>query len=102
MDEYTPNLYTLQDEEGNQYTLEMIDTLEIDDDRYFALLPYHENAEEIMDEEEGLIVLKEDFDENNEPCMITIDDDAEYERVGQIFLDRLNEIFFGEDDEEEE
>ena len=92
------NIYTLEDENGEHFQLEMLDTLEIDDQRYFALTPYHENPEDMLEDDGQLVVLKEDYDEDNEPCMITIDDDDEYERIGQIFLDRLNSYFEDEDE----
>ena len=38
--EYNPDLYTLVDEEGVEQTSELLDVMEVDDDRYFALIPY--------------------------------------------------------------
>ena len=32
----------------------------------------------------------------------SIDDDDEYERIGNLFIDRLNKLFDGEFDEDEE
>ena len=38
---------------------------------------------------------------SGEEYLASIDDDEEYERVGNLFIERLNEIFEDEDEEEE-
>ena len=39
---------------------------------------------------------------DGEEMMASIDDDDEYERIGNMFIDRLNKLFDGEFDEDEE
>ena len=73
--EYNPDLYTLVDEEGVEQTFELLDVMEVDDDRYFALMPYYEDPEDILDDTAELIVLKSQMDENDEELMISIDDE---------------------------
>lgn len=90
---YNPDIYTLVDEEGVEQTFELLDVMELDDDRYFALMPYYENPEDMFSEEGELIILKSQMDENGEELMISIDDDEEYQRVGEIFLQKLNDYF---------
>ena len=75
--EYNPDLYTLVDEEGVEQTFELLDVMEVDDDRYFALMPYYEDPEDILDDTAELIVLKSQMDENDEELMISIDDEEE-------------------------
>ena len=75
--EYNPDLYTLVDEEGVEQTFELLDIMEVDDDRYFALMPYYEDPEDILDDTAELIVLKSQMDENDEELMISIDDEEE-------------------------
>ncbi len=70
--EYNPDLYTLVDEEGVEQTFELLDVMEVDDDRYFALMPYYEDPEDILDDTAELIVLKSQMDENDEELMISI------------------------------
>ena len=43
MNEYTPELYELEDELGNKRDFEMIDALEIDGQQYFAMTPRNKN-----------------------------------------------------------
>ncbi len=96
--EYNPDLYTLVDEEGVEQTFELLDVMEVDDDRYFALIPYYENPEDLLDDTAELIVLKSQLDENGEELMISIDDEEEYQRIGQMFLEKLSAYFDGEDE----
>lgn len=95
--EYTPDLYTLVDEEGNEQTFEMIDAMEQDGIQYFALTPY---PEDISNDE--LVILKME-NENGEDMLVSIDDDDEFERIGEIFLQRIDEMLceeaFDEDEE---
>ena len=49
-----------------------------------------------------LVILKADKDAEGEDMMVSIDDDEEFDRVGEIFLKRIEEIFEGEDDEEDD
>ncbi len=92
---FNPDIYTLVDEENVEQQFELLDIMEMDDERYFALIPYYENPEEMLSEDEDgdLIILKSQMDENGEELMVSIDDDDEYQRVGNIFLEKLSQMF---------
>ncbi len=99
--EMTPDIYTLVDEEGNEQAFELLDVMELEDDRYFALIPYYENPEESLEDDGDLVVLKSELVDGEE-MMATIEDDEEYERVGAIFLERLDNMFDDEFDQDVE
>lgn len=88
-----PDIYTLIDEEGVEQVFELLDVMEIEDERYFALVPYYDEPEETLEDDGDLIILKSQFDENGEELMISIDDDDEYQRVGAKFLEKLSQMF---------
>lgn len=90
--DYNPDIYTLVDEEGKEQSFELLDVMEIDDQRYFALLPYFDDPGEAVEDSGELVVLKAEVVDGEE-MMATIDDDEEYERVGNLFLDRINDLF---------
>ena len=96
--EYTPDIYTLEDEEGNEVVFEMIDSIELDGQKYYAMMPYYENPEDMLNDDGQLIVLRNEVVDGEE-MMATIDDDEDYDRIGEIFMKRITEMF--EDDEEE-
>ncbi len=100
MDEYNyiPELYTLVDEEGVEQTFEMLDSLVEGDETYYAMVPYYENPEDLINDNGELVILKSDYVDGEE-MLVTVDDDDEFERVGAIFLQRLEEMFDGEEDE---
>jgi uncharacterized protein YrzB (UPF0473 family) len=94
-----PELFSLEDEDGVRQDFELVDRLESGGELYYALVPYYESSEEELESDGELVVLKSDYDENNEELLVSIDDDDEYERIGNIFLDRLNKL--SEEEEEE-
>ena len=90
---FDSELFTLTDEEGKAQDFELLDQCEIDGETYYAFVPYYENPEEMPDTDAELVVLKMEEDEDGEESLVTIDDDEEYERIGQVFLERLQENF---------
>ena len=99
--EFGPDLYTLVDEEGVEQTFELLDVMEAEGNTYYALVPYAENPEDILEGSDELVVLKmEEVD--GEELLASIEDDEEFERIGQIFLDRIMEEFDEEDEAENE
>ncbi len=90
--DYTPDIYTLVDEDGEEHQFEMLDEMEIDGQTYFALIPYFEDPDESLSGDGDLIVLKSEIVDGEE-MMASIDDDDEYEKVGNIFLDKLAMLF---------
>ncbi len=91
------NLYTLVDEEGVEQTFEMLDAMEVDGKRYFALIPIYDDPQKQLENDGELVILTSEM-VNDEEMLASIDDDDEYDRIGNMFLDRLNSMF----DEEEE
>ena len=90
--DYTPDLYTLVDEEGKEQTFEMLDALECDGERYFALVPYSENPDELLETDGDLVILKSQID-GEEEILASIDDDAEFDKIGAMFMKRIEEMF---------
>lgn len=90
--EYTPDLYTLVDEDGKEQTFEMLDALEVDGTRYFALIPYEADPEALLADDCDLVILKADLVDGEE-MLVSIEDDEEFEKIGDMFLKRLDEMF---------
>lgn len=97
---YNPDIYTLIDEEGNEQAFELLDILELEDQRYFALLPYYDDPEKALSSDADLVVLKSEMVDGEE-MMASIDDDEEYERIGNIFLEKLASMYEDELEEAE-
>ncbi len=88
-DNYEPIIYTLTDQEGTKQKFELLDSMDVDNQTYYAVIPYYEEPDEVFSEYGELVVLKSVY-EGNEELWATIDDDDEYERIGNIFLEKLN------------
>lgn len=96
--DYTPDLYTLIDEEGKEQTFELLDAIEEGDERYFALIPYFEESGDLLQDDGELVILKAQM-EGDEEILASIDDDAEFERIGAMFLKRIEEMYDDCDDD---
>ena len=93
------NLYTLVDEEGVEQTFEKLDAMEVDGKQYFAMIPVYDDPQQQLEDEGELIVLTLETVDGEE-YLASIDDDEEYERIGNLFIDRLNKLFDEDYDEE--
>jgi uncharacterized protein YrzB (UPF0473 family) len=90
-EEYGGDIITLTDEEGQEYELEHLDTLEHGGTVYMAFIPTDTPDDET---EVDMIILKAE-EENGEEILATLDSEEEMERVYELFMQRLSE-----DDEE--
>ncbi|EKC55994.1 protein containing DUF1292 [human gut metagenome] len=82
---------TIEDEDGNEFELEVLNEFELDGQDYLAALPAD------MDEDDpdfGIILLKI-MEENGEELFGSIDDDDELDKVYNYYME---EIFADEDE----
>lgn len=98
-EEYTPDVVSVIDEEGKEHIFEELDRIETDSGKYVALLSLPENPDQIVEGDDELIILKVE-EENGETYLCPIEDDAEFEEVGNAFEERLAEMFDFEEEEQ--
>lgn len=91
-EEFGTNYITLVDDEGIEQEFEVVDSLEIDGEYYYAFVPVPDNAGDALEDSGELVILKA-LEENGEEILSTINDDDEYDRVGAIFLERISDLF---------
>ncbi len=97
-EEFGPDFITVTDEDGNEFELELVDTLEHNGVTYHALFPAVAEDEETGepvdidadDEEYGLVIMKV-VEENGEELLSTLDDDEEVETIYNLFTERFFE-----------
>ena len=92
MDQYGSDFLSIVDEDGNEYELEVLSTLEYNGNTYLAVIPAAESADQL---ELEVSVLKS-IEENGEPILSVIEDQEELEAVYDLIMDSLYE----EDEEE--
>ena len=98
------DIISLMDEEGNQSEYKIVACAELDGVEYMALEPIIEDPEEELMDAAELVFLKvsEETDEDGEAFLDTIQDDEEFERVAEVFRDKLSEEYDFLDEDEEE
>lgn len=97
LEEATPDLLTLEDEDGKEVTFEVIDATEVNGTRYLAVIPYQEDPESLQEDAE-LILMRIGTDEEGE-YMDIVDDDEELITVGKVFEERLRAMYDIDDSE---
>ena len=97
LEEATPDLLTLEDEDGKEVTFEVIDATEVNGTRYLAVIPYQEDPESLQEDAE-LILMRIGTDEEGE-YMDIVDDDEELLTVGKVFEERLSAMYYIDDSE---
>ena len=97
LEEATPDLLTLEDEDGKEVTFEVIDATEVNGSRYLAVIPYQEDPESLQEDAE-LILMRIGTDEEGE-YMDIVDDDEELLTVGKVFEERLSAMYDIDDSE---
>jgi uncharacterized protein YrzB (UPF0473 family) len=81
--------FMLTDEDGNEIEFELIGTVEVEGVTYHAMIPADQQGEE-----QGFyeyVILKTEVDEDGEEMLVTLDDDAEFDKVADIFDDMFSE-----------
>lgn len=89
---YDPDIITLTDDDGKEYTFEVLDAIETDTDRYLALLPQYDDPQQMLDDSGELVIVKV-AEEDGEEYFCEIEDDDEYETVADAFTERLRDAF---------
>ena len=89
-DEFGSDFITITDEEGIEYELEVLATLEYEGTEYLAMLLDDENSEE-----EGNLVIMKRIEEDGEELLSTLDTDEEVDRIYDLFME---EVFSDEED----
>ena len=88
-DEFGPSFITLTDEDGNDIELEYVDALEHEGQTYMAFFPtVDDETDEAAAEDFGLVILKS-VTENGEELLSTLDDEAELEKIYDLFMEQL-------------
>ena len=97
LEEAKPDLLTLEDEDGQEITFELIDATEVNGTRYLAVIPYQEDPASLQEDAE-LILMRVGTDDEGE-YMDIVDDDEELLTVGKVFEERLRAMYDIDDSE---
>lgn len=90
--EYNPDIVTLTDDDGNEFSFEILDAIETDEARYLAMLPIYDDPAKMLEDSGELVIVKVG-EEDGEEYFFEIEDDDEYETIADAFTDRLQDLF---------
>ena len=93
-EEYGSDFMTIVDEDGTEYELEVLTTIEYNGETYLAVTPAGADDEETEDIQVSLL---KSVDENGESILCAIEDEAELDAVYSLMMEQLYE-----DDEEDD
>lgn len=90
-EDYGSDFMTIVDEDGTEYELEILSSLEYNGFTYLAVIPAGEEKEDLE------VSILKSVEEDGEPILCAIEDQAELESVYDLIMDALYE---DEDDED--
>lgn len=93
-EEYNPDIVSVVDEDGVEHIFEELDRIENEDGKFVALLPVYDDAEDIIDDDGEIIILKVEEEDNGDTFLCPIEDEKLFNEVGKYFEDRLSDLFF--------
>ena len=91
---YGSDFMTIVDEDGTEYELEVLTTLEYNGATYLAVIPADGEHGQLENLEVSIL---KSVEEDGESILCAIEDEAELEAVNDLIMDRL----YADEDEEE-
>ncbi len=85
-DIYGSDFITIVDEDGTEYEIEVLSTVEYNGNLYYAVIPAEEDGTGASDLQVSIL---KSVDEDGESILCAIEDDAENEAVYQLIMDQL-------------
>ena len=86
-DQFGSDFITIVDEDGTEYDLEVLSTLDYDGNTYLAVIPAGEHADEFQLE----VSILKSVEENGEDILCAIEDETELQAVYDLIMDSLYE-----------
>lgn len=81
-DQYGSDFITIMDDDGTEYELEVLSTIDYNGASYIAAIPA---SEELNPE----VILLKSIEEDGEPILCLIEDEQELEAVNQLVMESL-------------
>ena len=91
-DEFGSDFMTIVDEDGTEYELEILSSLDWNGNTYLAVIPAG-----LEEDEDAEVSILKSVEEDGESILCAVEDQAELDAVDQLIMDQLYE----DDDEEE-
>jgi uncharacterized protein YrzB (UPF0473 family) len=100
-EKYNPDIVSVVDEDGKEHVFEELDRIETENGRYVALSPLYDDTEEMLEDDGELIILKV-TEEDGETYLAPIEDEDEFNKIGNLFEERLSDLYDIDSEDEQE
>ncbi|MBQ2603440.1 MAG: DUF1292 domain-containing protein [Acutalibacteraceae bacterium] len=91
-DDFAADLIVLVDDDGEEHSFEILDTLNYDDKTYYALFPLLDDPQEKVDSD-GEYYIFEVVEEDGEEQLAELEDDDLLDELDKIFRDRFEALY---------
>ena len=85
-DRYGSDFMTIMDEDGTEYELEVLTTIEYNGFSYLAVIPAGDEQTQFSDLQVSIL---KSIEEDGEPILCAIEDESELEVVNNLIMDSL-------------
>lgn len=89
---YEPDIISVTDDDGNEILFELLEKYENDNGVYVAITEYRDDAEDIVEADYEVIILKV-AEENGDEYLEEIEDEAEYNEVSEILMNKIEQQY---------
>lgn len=89
---YEPDIISVTDEDGKEILFELLERYETEDNVYVAITEYRDDAEEIVEADFEVIILKV-LEDDGEEYLAEIEDEDEYEQISEILMAKIEEQY---------
>ncbi len=94
------DLLSLTDEEGLEHLFQVIDSCDVGDEHYLAMLPHSEDPKEALESDATLLIMRLAEDEQSgENYFDIVENNAELSVVMRIFRPRLSALYDIDEDD---
>ncbi len=83
-DQYGSDFITITDEDGTEYELEVLTTVEYNGESYMAVIPATDEDEPDLE-----VSILKSIEEDGEPILCAIEDEQELKAVYDVIMDQL-------------
>ena len=87
-DRYGSDFMTIMDEDGTEFELEVLSSIEYNGATYLAVIPADDSHPELKDLQVSIL---KSVEEDGEPILCAIEDEAELEAVNNLIMEQLFE-----------
>lgn len=89
---YEPDIISVTDDDGNEILFELLERYENDNGVYVAITEHRDDAEDIVEADYEVIILKV-AEENGDEYLEEIEDEAEYNEVSEILMNKIEQQY---------